>query len=355
MPFTVGQYLTANDLKSQEDAHTLGYGVVNGLKVVPDAPPSMDIDVEVGKCYAADTVVVKGAVTTLTVTAADPANPRKDIVVCNSAGTLSIVAGTPEAALPGANVGVYTLEPEPPSIPANSIILAEIWVPAGAAAITGGEIYDKRVSIADFLTHKDATTGVHGVGASPVCSEAELAARVPSGLIVLWHGTIANIPPGWVLCDGGSSTPNLLARFIEGVATAATNPGATGGATGKTTSSHYHSGPSHYHSGPSHTHTTPAQNTAGHYHTQPSHTHSLTRVSLKVGQASTAPYYCPANTNSGGSQNTGSKTDSISAGNTGAGGTGNTGAGGTGNTGSKTASISDIRPKYYDIAFLMKT
>jgi len=284
MPFTVGQYLTANDLKSQEDAHTLGYGVVNGLKVIPDAPPSMDIDVEVGKCYAADTVVVKGAVTTLTVTAADPANPRKDIVVCNSVGTLSIVAGTPEAALPGANVGVYTLEPEPPSIPANSIILAEIWVPAGAAAITGAEIYDKRVSIADFLTHKDAATGVHGVGAgtvakvgdiavdanlsaaaqdavakkhaqntdtdlspahkdaatgvhgvgaSTVCSEAEadtkIAARVPSGLIVMWHGTIASIPSGWVICDGLNSTPDLLTKFVEGVATALTDPGATGG------------------------------------------------------------------------------------------------------------------------------
>ncbi|GAI80548.1 unnamed protein product, partial [marine sediment metagenome] len=173
MPFTVGQYLTANDLKSQEDAHTLGNGVINGLKVIPTGPPDMDIHVEIGKAYVADTLVEKGVVTDLAVTAADLTNPRKDIVVCNSAGTLSIVAGTPEAALPDGNVGVYTLNPEPPSIPANSIILAEIWVPAGAAAITGAEIYDKRVSIADFLTHESATTGVHGVGASAVCSEAE--------------------------------------------------------------------------------------------------------------------------------------------------------------------------------------
>jgi len=145
MPFTVGQYLTANDLKSQEDAHTLGYGVVNGLKVVPTDPVSMDVQVETGKAYVADTLVEKGAVTDLTVTAADPTNPRKDIVVCDSAGTLSIVAGTPEAALPSGNVGVYTLNPEPPSIPADSIILAEIWVPAGATEISGSEIYDKRV------------------------------------------------------------------------------------------------------------------------------------------------------------------------------------------------------------------
>ncbi|MBA7515076.1 hypothetical protein ES705_07114 [subsurface metagenome] len=161
MPFTVGQYLTANDLKSQEDAHTLGYGVVNGLKVVPTDPASMDVQVETGKAYVTDTLVEKGAVTDLTVGAADPTNPRKDIVVCNSAGTLSIVAGTAEAALPSGNVGVYTLNPEPPSIPANSIILAEIWVPAGATEITGSEIYDKRVSIADFIGHKADASAHH--------------------------------------------------------------------------------------------------------------------------------------------------------------------------------------------------
>ncbi|GAI36020.1 unnamed protein product, partial [marine sediment metagenome] len=112
---------------------------------------TMTVDVEIGKAYVADTLVEKGAITNLAVTAADPTNPRKDIVVCNSAGTLSIVVGTAEAALPSDKVGVYTLEPEPPSIPANSIILAEIWVPAGATSITGSEIYDKRVFTVDRL------------------------------------------------------------------------------------------------------------------------------------------------------------------------------------------------------------
>jgi hypothetical protein len=52
---------------------------------------------------------------------------------------------------------------------------------------------------------------------------------VPSGLIGMWHGTIANIPTGYVICDGNNSTPNLLAKMVRGVATAATNPGTTGG------------------------------------------------------------------------------------------------------------------------------
>lgn len=52
---------------------------------------------------------------------------------------------------------------------------------------------------------------------------------IVSGIIAMWHGLIANIPAGYVICDGNNSTPNLLAKFVEGVATAATDPGATGG------------------------------------------------------------------------------------------------------------------------------
>ncbi len=63
---------------------------------------------------------------------------------------------------------------------------------------------------------------------------------VPPGGIIIWTGTIANIPSGWLICDGNNSTPNLLTRFLEGVATAATNPGTTGGATNKTTAGHIH-------------------------------------------------------------------------------------------------------------------
>jgi len=52
--------------------------------------------------------------------------------------------------------------------------------------------------------------------------------------ILIWTGTIANIPAGFVICDGNNSSPNLLTRFLEGVATAATEPGTTGGATSHT-------------------------------------------------------------------------------------------------------------------------
>lgn len=51
---------------------------------------------------------------------------------------------------------------------------------------------------------------------------------VPSGVIVMWSGLLANIPAGWQLCDGSNGTPDLRSKFLKGAAPGA-NPGATGG------------------------------------------------------------------------------------------------------------------------------
>jgi hypothetical protein len=50
----------------------------------------------------------------------------------------------------------------------------------------------------------------------------------PTGQISMWHGLIADIPTGYLLCDGTSGTPDLRASFVRG-APAATEPGTTGG------------------------------------------------------------------------------------------------------------------------------
>ena len=100
------------------------------------------------------------------------------------------------------------------------------------------------------------------------------ASGIPSGVITMWHGLLSNIPTGWLLCDGTSGTPNLIAKFVRGVATASTNPSSTGGSdtvtlTTAQLASHTHTQNSHNHTQNSHTHT---QNT--HNHTQNSHTHT---------------------------------------------------------------------------------
>lgn len=39
---------------------------------------------------------------------------------------------------------------------------------------------------------------------------------LPYGSIMMWSGTIATIPGGWVLCNGNNGTPDLRNRFIVG-------------------------------------------------------------------------------------------------------------------------------------------
>lgn len=56
---------------------------------------------------------------------------------------------------------------------------------------------------------------------------------IPAGFIGMWSGTIAEIPAGWLLCDGTSGTPNLTDKFIQGAKVSAP-PGGTGGSTNHT-------------------------------------------------------------------------------------------------------------------------
>ena len=52
-----------------------------------------------------------------------------------------------------------------------------------------------------------------------------------AGMIMLWSGSSATIPTGWLLCDGTNSTPDLRNRFVVG---------ATGGSADAIVVSHTH-------------------------------------------------------------------------------------------------------------------
>ena len=71
-------------------------------------------------------------------------------------------------------------------------------------------------------------------------------AFIPVGGIVLWSGTVASIPTGWVLCDGTNSTPDLRDRFIIGAGSTYAVDG-TGGTN--TTSIAVTNMPGHTHTG----------------------------------------------------------------------------------------------------------
>ena len=132
---------------------------------------------------------------------------------------------------------------------------------------------------------------------------------IPSGVIAMWSGAISNIPTGWVICDGTNSTPNLTDRFVihaDADSGGTRNVDATGGS-----------------------HTSGAHTLSS--SEMPSHTHTYTNrqgttvVSIVHNAVATVT--------------TGTDT------------TGNT-SGATGSGGSHTHTAT---PKYYALAYIMKT
>lgn len=55
-----------------------------------------------------------------------------------------------------------------------------------------------------------------GLDADQLDGSDSSAYAIPSGSIMIWSGSIASIPSGWVLCDGNNGTPNLQDRFVAG-------------------------------------------------------------------------------------------------------------------------------------------
>jgi hypothetical protein len=178
----------------------------------------------------------------------------------------------------------------------------------------------------------------------PGTDETGSTLSIPTGVIVMWSGTIASIPVGWSLCNGANGTPDLTDRFIYSVSTSE-DPGLTGGSNTYALSTTQL---------PSHSHSFSTASAGSHTHsfstsTDGSHTHNL--YSLDVGS-------------SGGDWWTGVKSSSSqqsglmsSAGSHSHSGTTNsngshTHSGTTDNTGS--GSSIDNRPAYYKLAFIMK-
>ena len=150
-----------------------------------------------------------------------------------------------------------------------------------------------------------------------------------SGMIMMWSGTIATIPTGWVLCDGSSSTPDLRNRFIVGAysdnagVAKTTITGAstqTGGSADAIVVSHTH--------------------TATSTVTDPGHTHTVTALGFSLGGAGSGATQTNSYYNSNLGTINSAKTNVTVA-------TTNTSAGSSGTN-------ANLVP-YFALAFIMKT
>lgn len=111
---------------------------------------------------------------------------------------------------------------------------------ANAVAITGGTVTDVTLTNITDLAIADGGTGAStaanarinlGLGTMATQNANAIAITggtitgvdisnstglIPSGVIVMWSGSQASIPTGWVLCNGSNSTPDLRNRFVIG-------------------------------------------------------------------------------------------------------------------------------------------
>ncbi len=172
-----------------------------------------------------------------------------------------------------------------------------------------------------------------------------------TGMIVLWSGSAASIPAGWILCDGTGGTPNLRDRFVVGAGNAYT-PGAAGGNTSFAVTVDAHALalseiPSH-----SHGVTDPGH---GHSVNDPGHAHIITQ---NVDNTNTPGVGGVFGGYSGGNlfihdvATQGASTGiSVNGGGTGLSIQANGGGAGHSHTGS----VSGVLPPYYALCYIMKT
>lgn len=142
------------------------------------------------------------------------------------------------------------------------------------------------------------------------------------GFVSIWAGLLADIPPGWVVCDGNNGTPDLRDRFVKGTASSTASPDSRGGANSFTL------GTTHL---PSHSHSI-SHNSAG------SHDHG---IELKyAGSGSLMAWLwngdADVDTVDDYTSVTGAHAHTVSTGSTGGG------------------SSIDNRPLFYEIAYIMK-
>jgi hypothetical protein len=181
-----------------------GTEVVSGCAVTAQGSPDMTVAVASGVVKVAGTTVSVSS-GNVTISAAHSSLDRRDLVVVNNAGTKSVTAGTAAAT------------PIKPAIPANSIVLAEIYVPAADTDIDADQIIDKRVDVASGGGSTLAAVAYDpGSEVTKVTTSALAMTALDTTNLRL---TFTAPPSGRVWCASGSlwtSAPAFLLLFSWG-------------------------------------------------------------------------------------------------------------------------------------------
>lgn len=138
----------------------------------------------------------------------------------------------------GAKVRTITIIETPESIIANGLPFDNIRVTRKAKFATGtGANYYPWANFKPLKTNKQLEELKATV--KYVDDEIRKIQSVPTGVIVMWSGSVSNIPKGWQLCDysiipgTNKRTPDLRGRFIVGYSKDESDYGLIGRTGGK--------------------------------------------------------------------------------------------------------------------------
>lgn len=196
------------------------------------------------------------------------------------------------------------------------------------------------VSVASSITTNSVTTSVVSVASSVLVgsgvtittSSVQVTAgivtastffgngTIPIGGIIMWSGTIANIPTGWALCNGSNGTPDLRNRFIVAAGTDTANVWGFNATTGAQTFTSSQTSVGVNSTGGRIAHQLTIAELAAHTHTYSDRTNEGTGGGTGGGGANTGTTTLNKNTGSNGSDN-----------------------------------YHENRPPYYALAFIMRT
>jgi hypothetical protein len=145
-------------------------------------------------------VLSQGSGTTVTVATGDSALVYSD----GGGGTAGVVNLTDHFAMS--------------SVKITGGAISGVSLSASSATVTGATALSGTTTLTAQLGLGGANYGTagqvvvsQGAGSAPVWGSG-----FPSGGIIIWSGSSASIPSGWVLCNGANSTPDLRDRFIVG-------------------------------------------------------------------------------------------------------------------------------------------